>query len=259
MFVTAFHRSACRRRLWALLCLLALPAGVAHAVDLAAGLTGAIGVAHDNVTNSLYFVDFNAGTLKRIDLTPDCEAGLVACAPPATVTSGLSHPEDVAVNAAAGMGYVTTRDAPGTGALWRVNLSTGIKSVVTFNLGAPHQIVLGSPNSAYLVGFNSGRLYQVNLTTGVRTTLISGLDHPVGLAVKADRTRAFVSEQAAGGGRIREIDLVTRTVVRTVVSGLTSPFYLALRRDDEWGSPREVADTQLPGKSSKLQSCKTVP
>jgi len=224
-------------RPWGALCcllLVAVAASAAPPVDLATGLTGAIGTARDEVNNNLYFVDFNAGALKRIHLTPDCEAGTVACVVD-TVASGFSHPEDVAVNPAAGLGYVTTRDDVGTtGALWRVNLTTGVRSLVTFNLGTPHQIVLDPPaNTAYVVGFTIGKVWRIDLTTGVRTAVASGLVSPVGLAVSADRTRGYVTEQGAGG-RLAEMDLILHTRIRNVVTGLTAPFYLA------WTDPARI-------------------
>jgi DNA-binding beta-propeller fold protein YncE len=238
-----FHRLPCRasrrasRRLWGALCCLLLHAAVAGAlpVDLATGLTGGIGTVRDEVHNNLYFVDFNAGTLKRIHLTPDCEAGTVPCVTD-TVTSGFSHPQDVAVNAPAGTGYVTTRDDPGTtGALWRVDLTTGARSLVTFNLGAPHQIALDPPtNTAYVVGFSAGKVWRIDLTTGVHVAVASGLASPVGLTISADRTRGYVTEQGAGG-RLAELDLILRTRIRNVVTGLTSPFYLA------WTDPARIA------------------
>ena len=213
----------------------AVPAGAAPPVELASGLSGAIGVAHDAIHARLYFVEYGAGTLKRIRLIPGCDLVMPVTCPIDTVAAGFTHPEDVALDVAGNTGYVTTRDDPGTtGALWRVNLTTGVKSLVTFNLGAPHQIVLDVPtNSAYVVGFTSGKLWQIDLTTGVKVPRMLGLGNPVGLAVKADRTRAFVTEQAPA--RLAEIDLMTGVRVRNVVGGLTSPFFLA------WTDPAQIA------------------
>lgn len=224
--------------LMALAAALVLPALPAQAaiVELAAGVSAGIGVAVDNVHNHLYYVEFNGGTLKRLRLTPDCEAD-----PPVspcvidTVTAGFSHPEDVTVNAAAGIGYVTTRDDPGTtGALWRVDLATGIRSLVTFNLGAPQQIVLDPPtNTAYVVGYDNGKLWRIDLTTGVKVPVITGLGHPVGLAINADRTRGYVTEQDTS--KVVEIDMARGTRIRDVATGLTSAFFLA------WTDPAQIS------------------
>lgn len=216
-----------------LLLLATAAAQAAPPIVMAAGLTGGVGISHDQVKNHLYFVDFNGGTLKRIKLNPACET--VPTCPIDTVVSGFTHPEDVAVDGALGVGYVTTRDDLGTtGALWRVDLATGTRSLVTFNLGAPHQIALDMPtNTAYVVGFDVGKLWKIDLTTGVKVAVVTGLGHPVGLAVTADRTRAYVSEQ--NFNRVSEYDLALGTRIRDVAVGLVSPFYLS------WTDPAQIS------------------
>ena len=200
---------------------------------------GDIGVAADPGGNAVYYTEWNTGSLKRIQLTPTCTSTSTPACVVTTVASGFSHPQDVALDLAHNAAYVTTRDDPGTsGALWRVDLTTGTRSLVTFNLLAPHQISLDIPtNSAYVVGFgtgapNSGRLWRVNLTTGGKTTILSGLNAPVGLLVTADRTRAYVTEQ--GSSSIVSVDVALRARIGTVVSGLVQPFYMA------WADPGQV-------------------
>lgn len=211
-----------------------VPAHAAPPTDLVTGVAGGLGAALDETQGHLYYVEFNAGTLKRFRLTPDCVA---APAPSCvdTVASGFTHPESVAVDAGAGVGYVTTRDDLGTtGALWRVDLATGTRSLITFNLGAPHQVVVDpATNAAYTVGFDNGRLWRIDLATGAKVALVQGLGHPVGLAVNADRTRAYVSEQDTG--RVAEYDLDTGARVRDVATGLTAPFFLA------WSDPAQLS------------------
>ena len=197
------------------------------------GVGAGIGIAADPSGNAVYYVEWSAGTLRRIDLTPGCDTAPPGTCAVTTVTSGLSHPQDVALDPAHNAAYVTTRDDVGTtGKLWRIDLTTGVPSLVTFNLGAPHQIALDiATNTAYVVGFDSGRLWRVDLATGSKTTVASGLGHPVGLVITADRTTAYVTEQTPN--RLSRIDLAlgTRT---TVVGGLTSPFYL------QWTDPAQT-------------------
>jgi DNA-binding beta-propeller fold protein YncE len=210
------------------------PAHAAPPTDLVTGVAGGLGAALDPAQGHLYYVEFNAGTLKRFRLTPDCVAAPVpSCVD--TVASGFVHPESVTVDASAGVGYVTTRDDPGTtGALWRVDLATGTRSLITFNLGAPHQVVVDpATNAAYTVGFTNGRLWRIDLATGAKVVLVQGLGHPVGLAVSADRTRAYVSEQATG--RVAEYELDTGARLRDVATGLTAPFFLA------WTDPAQLS------------------
>ena len=221
-----FRAVAARPWLAAVACI-ALMASPAHAAmnTVVAGVGAGIGIAADPSGNSVYYVEWGAGNLKRIDLAPGCDTAPPGTCAVATVMSGLSHPQDVALDPAHNAAYVTTRDDLGTtGKLWRIDLTTSVATLVTFNLGAPHQIALDvATNTAYVVGFDSGRLWRIDLATGSKTTVVSGLGHPVGLAITADRTTAYVTEQTPP--RLSRIDLATGTRT-TVTGGLTSPFYL---------------------------------
>ena len=233
---TTSYRGLC---LGALLAGLVLCGGAAQAatiVELATGLSGGTGIALDEIQNHLYYTEWYAGTLKRMTLTPGCEATSPPSCAISTVASGFSHPQDVAIIPDLGIGYVTTRDDPGTsGALWRVDLGSGAKSLVTFNLGIPYQIALGpTSTTAYVVGSDVGRLWRIDLTTGVKLTAASGLDHPIGLVINADGSRAFVTERGAAQS-LAEISLTTGARIRDVATGLTAPSYL------EWTNPAQVA------------------
>jgi DNA-binding beta-propeller fold protein YncE len=197
---------------------------------------GAIGIAFDADHNFLYAVEYGAGTLTRIRLTPVCEVATPPSCDIETVTSGLTHPEDIALDVAHGVGYVTTRDDVGTtGSLWRVNLTSGVKSLVTFNLGAPQQIALdAATGTAYVAAYDAGRVWRIALGSGIKVPVLTGLGHPVGIAVKADRTRIYVSQQDAPG-RVSEFDLATHAHLRDVATGLTAPFFLA------WTDPANTA------------------
>ncbi|MBI5042526.1 MAG: hypothetical protein HZC10_01550 [Nitrospirae bacterium] len=207
--------------------------------EIVSGLTAAVGAAIDESKNQLYFVEYNPtgnGTLKRINLPPQCGTPTTpACSTTiTTIASGFSHPEDVQLDLAHGFAYVTTRDDPGTtGALWKVNISTGAKTMVTFNLGAPQQLVLDTANNqAFVVGYDDGRLRRIDLTTGAKTpvygtTPATKLGHPVGLAITKDKKYAYVTEQDAPA-RISKIDLTIGVKdSNPVVTGLTAPFFLA--------------------------------
>jgi DNA-binding beta-propeller fold protein YncE len=166
---------------------------------IVSGLNSGVGVAVDESKMQLYYVEYNGGTLKRINLPPSCVmTGTPSCSSTVTtIASGFTHPEDVQMDMAHGLAYVTTRDDSGTtGALWRVNTATGIKSMVTFNLGAPQQLALDIANKqAYVVGYDDGRLRRINLYTGSKTPVFMGLAHPVGLAITKDAKFAYVTEQ----------------------------------------------------------------
>src|SRR5262249_58798842 len=71
------------------------------------------------------------------------------------------------------------------------------------------------------------------LTAGAKVAGMTGRGHRGGLAVTADRTRAYVTEQTPA--RLAEIDLALHVRIRNVVTGLTSPFYLS------WTDPAQYA------------------
>lgn len=213
--------------------LLSTPAYAAN-TDMVTGLGGATGIAFDRTSNTAYFVEYTTGTLKRISGAATCSTTSTPPCNAVTVAGGFSHPEDVALDTANNVAYVTTRDDPGTtGALWRVDLATGVRSLVTFNLGAPQQIVLDvATNSAYVAGYDSGRLWKIDLTTGSKVTIVSGLGHPIGLAMTANRAYAYVTEESTL--RLAKIDLaVGARVSPDAATGLTAPFFLS------WTDPGE--------------------
>ena len=212
-----------RRSVWKCLVLATLfVARLAGAEDIATGLSGVVGMTADPDGNAVYFVETGSDTLKRVATTPGCT--LATCVP-AIVASGFSNPQDVALDLTQNVAYVTTLDDGGTsGALWRVNLTTGVKSLVTFNLNKPQQLSLDpATNSAYIVASDPGQLWHVQLTTGFKSEIIKDLNDPVGLVVTADRTRAYVAETSPA--QLVEIEIATGTRIRNI-SGITAPFRL---------------------------------
>jgi hypothetical protein len=145
--------------------------------------------------------------------------------------TGYNQPEDVKLNPAGTQAYITER----TGQLVRVALNNpamapnrSAASVLSTGLAAPHQMSLHTDRGVlYVVEYAAlGRLLRIDLGTGAATPLAFNLDHPVGLAISPDHLYAYVSEQAAGGGRVRRI-LLSSGVAENVVSGLSAPFMLS--------------------------------
>ncbi|ODS39879.1 MAG: hypothetical protein A7315_10270 [Candidatus Altiarchaeales archaeon WOR_SM1_79] len=211
---------------------------------IASGIQAGVGCALDHITNHLYFVEYTAGTLRRISWDPI--AGTYTL-DPTPIATGFTHPEDVELDLVNNLAYVTTRDDLGTtGALWKVEISTGTKTMVTFNLGAPQQLVLDLANNcAYTVGYDDGRLRRIDLTTGAKTPLCTVLDHPVGIAVTNDKNFAYVTEQGASNC-ITEVDLTTGVKTKVDVmeenptpppdiipATFTAPFFLAWTDDTQ--------------------------
>ncbi|MGD9162381.1 MAG: hypothetical protein PVG39_28485 [Desulfobacteraceae bacterium] len=205
---------------------------LAHAVPatdiVPGGLNAAMGSALDQSNNHLYFVENNTGSLKRVSLYSPYTLN--------TIADGFNHPNDVELDLPHGLAYVTQQD----GILYKVDISSfigspvagspitvGISDIVTFNIGAPQQLVLDlSNNQAYTVGKSDNILYRIDLTTGVKTLVFTTLTQPVGIAVTSDMQFAYITEQSVPP-KISKIDLTLGAWVENVVtSGLTDPSYL---------------------------------
>jgi hypothetical protein len=151
--------------------------------------------------------------------------------------TGYTEPEDVKVTADGHTAYITERG----GRLLRVALNNPIKpphrvnaSVVAAGLTAPHQIALREDqNVAYVVEYGAaGHLVRINLAGGAATNVAFNLDHAIGLLVTSDNKTAYVSEQAATGGRVRRVDLDSGTLT-PVLGGFTAPFMMLFNNASE--------------------------
>jgi M6 family metalloprotease-like protein len=189
---------------------------MANSRILASGLHGGIGAQFDPSSNRIFFVEFG-GTISSAALDGSTHTVL---------GSGYFEPEGIVVSGDGATAFVTER----AGTLLRVSVAAPNRTsatVVAAGLLAPQQMVLFErANLAWVVEFNTlGRLIEIDLLTGNQTVLASGLQHAVGLEALADRSAAFVTEQAGSGGRIIRIDLHTATRT-TLADGLTAPFFL---------------------------------
>jgi hypothetical protein len=144
--------------------------------------------------------------------------------------TGYTQPEDVKVSANGKTAYITER----SGNLLRVSLvgpgapNRAAASVVASGMTAPHQISLHEDHAcAYVVEFGgAGQLIRVALPGGAKTPVAFGLQNAIGLVVSNDLQHAYVSEQAAGGGRVRRVTL-NSGAIDAVADGLTAPFMLS--------------------------------
>jgi hypothetical protein len=146
--------------------------------------------------------------------------------PYAVLGTGYTQPEDVKASVDGAHAYVTER----SGDLVRVALASANRAaatVVASGMTAPHQIFLDEAHhAAYVVEFApAGNLWRIDLTTGTKTALLSGLENAVGLVLSADLQSAYISEQAASGGRVSRFDLASGHRA-PLATGLTAPFFL---------------------------------
>lgn len=141
--------------------------------------------------------------------------------------TGYTNPESIVVQSDGSHAFVSER----SGDIVRISLQSAARAsatVVTGGLTAPQQITLNAAqNVLYAVEYASpGRLLAIDVTTNGTRTVTSALENAVGVAISADGNSAYVSEQSAAGGRVREVNLQTGAI-SDVASGFTAPFMLA--------------------------------
>jgi len=141
--------------------------------------------------------------------------------------TGYTNPESIVVQSDGVHAYVSER----SGDIVATSLQSAARAsatVVAGGFNAPQQIVLNAAESVlYVVEYASpGRLLAIDLATTAVTTITSALDLAVGVALSADETSAYVSEQSSAGGRVREVNLQNGTIA-DVAAGFTAPFFLA--------------------------------
>ena len=173
-------------------------------------------VASDD-THAYVVENGGGGTLLRIDLaTPDRAAATV-------VTSGLGGiVGQIALDEAHGYAYIVKNDQ--FGGLWRVNLNTGVKTLLidgNFDTNPFGLLMSSDARFLYITELGlAGKVTRFDLQTNGREDVATGLTNPSFLDwANASEDAILVSESAAG--RVSRIDLsVEPASVQTIVSGL---------------------------------------
>lgn len=150
--------------------------------------------------------------------------------------TGYLEPEDVKVSANGQWAWITERG----GRLLKVALvgvappNRALATVVASGLNMPHQISLHEDRGiAYVVEYGlPGHLVRIDLASGSKANIAFGLERAIGLLVSADHRHAYVSEQAASGGRVRRISLESGTA-EALADGFTAPFMMAFNDASE--------------------------
>ena len=183
---------------------------------LIGGLGGAIGCSYVAATQSLVFVEYS-GKVDALSLATKTLK---------TLGTGYTNPEHIVVASNGDTAYVTERSGDLV-SLSLANANRAAAKVVASGLNTPQQFALDEAHSqAYVVEYaNPGRLWRIDLTTGAKHVVTGALDLAVGIAITADASSAYVSEQSGAGGRVRKVNLSTGAI-SPVATGLTAPFFL---------------------------------
>ena len=197
---------------------------------IAAGLTDLqMGVALDPDETYAYVVENEPGNLKRVTLS----TGQVV-----TVTTGLDHPHDLALNAGGSVAYVTLD----SGVLVSVVLTSGQIYTVTTDLFRPEGITL-APGGVYaFVTQPDPPIVQVNLLTGATTAL--GSDKILfanAIALDSTGSTLYVANYAlpelrqvnAATGQVQRYGFLPFRISDIVVSAAGTKAYVLWRWDGQ--------------------------
>jgi len=239
---------------------------------LASGLGGAIGCRYDLKNDRLIFVEFNgkvssinkastapvyqvlgtgynqpedvalssdgvhayvterSGDLVHVNLSSANRAVATV------VTSGMTAPQQIALDEAHGYAYIVEYANPGK--FWRVNLTNGSKTALLTNLQYPVGALITSDSSTAYIGeqvtSTNGEIIEVNLMTLHTQLLVSGLTSPFYLTwADADETGIITTERDPAN-RVTLIDLShTPVTTRYLATGVpTRPSSVAVASPD---------------------------
>jgi hypothetical protein len=227
-------------------------------IQLASGLNGAIGCDFRQAQNQLVFVEYG-GNLSRVNLVPsptltgsyavlgtgytnpedvkisvddlhayvtersgDLVKVLLTSANRSAATvvaSGMNSPQQLFLDEAHQAAYTVEYANPGN--LWRINLTTGVKTSVVSTLNLPIGLVLSDDLQYAYVSLQGGQIVRVTLSNGATFTLVSGLTNPFFLAwADAAQTALLVADRDPAN-LITSIN-VTTGATNTIVSGVPS-------------------------------------
>jgi hypothetical protein len=229
--------------------------------QLTSGLGGAVGSDFRTAQNQLIFVEFATGRLSQLTVAPATPGfkvlgtgynqpedvklsvdGVHAFVTERTgdlvkvslasanrsaatvVATGMTAPQQLFLDEAHNTAY-TVEFAP-TGSLLKINLTTGVKTVITSALNNPVGVILSSDlQFAYVseqtTGPDLGRISKIQLSTASRTTIAKGLTAPFFLTWADAAQDSLLVPQRDPADSIVNVNVITGTT-EVIASGLPS-------------------------------------
>ena len=140
------------------------------------------------------------------------------------VASGMVAPQQMALDEAHNVAYVVEYEAAAH--LYRVNLTSGVKTPVPVTLNFPVGLVITSDRQyAYVTeqttGPDKGRVRRIRLSDGSATTLVTGLTAPFFLAFGDPSEASLLIPERDPANRVSRLDLATNTL-SLIASGFSS-------------------------------------
>jgi hypothetical protein len=140
------------------------------------------------------------------------------------VATGMVAPQQMALDEAHNAAYVVEYAA--SGHLYRINLTTGVKTPVAVTLNFPVGLVITSDRLyAYVTeqttGPDKGRVRQIRLSDGFATTLVTGLTAPFFLCWGDPMEASLLVPERDPANRVSRLDLSSNTIT-VLASGFSS-------------------------------------
>ena len=158
------------------------------------------------------YVTERTGALLRVNLANANRAAAQV------VATGMTAPHQIALDEAHGRAYVPEFVGGGAGKLWRVDLSSGVKTAVFTGLDGCTGLLMSSDLAfAYVAeqAAGGGRLARINLATAQRTVLATGLTAPFFMEwADAAQSRIILPERDPSN-RVIVLDITTTPATRT--------------------------------------------
>ena len=216
-------------------------------------LDGARGLEINSAEADAYVVGEFPGTLWQIDINPNS----VSFGKVTLIATDLLIPNDLALGETETLAYISREAGPkvpptGRNVITRVDLETGLATLVSDRLGQPTNIHVVNETIAYVVDLQRGGLYQLALDTGDITLITGNLTNPFAFTVNKSTTLAYVvTEPARAGnyphGDLLLIDLQSRQVTHIADDAIWGATGIILNADEtiailtEFGSEVECS------------------
>lgn len=157
------------------------------------------------------YVTERSGDLVKVALSsPNRSAATV-------VTSGMTAPQQMFLDDAHKTAYVVEYASPGR--LFKINLTSGAKTVITGALAYPIGLTLSSDLQYAYVSDQSGRISEVQISSGTITTLATGLTNPFFLTwADAAQDSLYVPQRDPSNSIVTVA--IASGLVNTVVTGV---------------------------------------
>ena len=172
------------------------------------------------------YVTENPGTLLRVALSSANRAAATV------VASGLNGVDQIALDEAHGFAYVVEATAS---RLQKINLTTGIKTVVATGLSSPRGVLLTGDGRFAYVSDDSGKITRFDFATNTRKVVASGLNGPRHLTWADAGESVILFPQPNPAGTVLKVDLTASPAAVTAIAGPTSfaPYSIAVLSPDK--------------------------